>query len=97
MSVPDDQLTTLTCDELVEEVLRLRAGIRGHRDANEHDLCWHHPDLWGLLPEQTDPQPTVPSWPQFLRGCVHYRQTLDEQLVDAPRTDRPFDPQRDRT
>jgi hypothetical protein len=28
----------------------------------------------------------VPDWPQFLRGCVRYRQSLDEQQPDAPRT-----------
>jgi hypothetical protein len=76
----------MTRDELVAEVRRLRAGIRGHRDATGHDLCWHHPALWGLLPEATDPLPAVPDWPQFLRGCVCYRQSLDEQAPAAPRT-----------
>ena len=28
----------------------------------------------------------VPEWPQFLRGCVAYRQSLDEQAPAAPRT-----------
>ncbi len=44
----------------------------------------------GLLPEQTDPIPTVPNWPQFMRGCVRYRQSLDEQAPQAPRTSRPY-------
>ena len=35
---------------LVAEVRKLRAGIRKHRDSTGHDLCWHHPDLWDLLP-----------------------------------------------
>ncbi|MCW2760191.1 MAG: hypothetical protein JWR85_392 [Marmoricola sp.] len=43
-----------------------------------------HPDLWGLLPEQADPSPVVPEWPQFIRGCVAYRASLDRQLPDAP-------------
>ena len=30
--------------------------------------------------------PTVPDWPEFLSGCVRYRQSLDEQAADAPRT-----------
>jgi hypothetical protein len=46
--------------------------------------------LWALLPERTDPQPVVPSWPQFLSGCIHYRQSLDEQLPQAPRSDEPY-------
>ena len=86
----DDALDQLSRDALVDEVRRLRNAIRAHRDSSGHDLCWHHPDLWGLLPEQTDPVPTVPEWPVFIRGCVSYRQSLDEQLPDAPRTTQPF-------
>ncbi len=35
--------------------------------------------------------PTVPSWPEFLRGCLRYRQSLDEQLPNAPRSDAPYE------
>ena len=87
----DEDLDTMTRDELVTEARRLRAGIRRHRDATGHELCWHHPALWALLPERTDPLPAVPTWPEFLRGCLRYRQSLDEQLPDAPRTDLPYD------
>lgn len=86
----DSDLLSLSRDELIAEVKRLRAGIRAHRDSTGHALCWHHPQLWGLLPEKTDPQPVVPEWPQFLRGCIRYRQSLDEQLPDAPRTNAEF-------
>jgi len=82
----DDDLLSLTHEQLIEEVKRLRAGIREHRDSSGQELCWHHPALWALLPEKTDPLPVVPEWPQFLRGCVRYRQSLDEQLPGAPRT-----------
>ncbi len=92
----DDDLDALDRDALVAEVKRLRAGIRTHRDTRGHELCWHHPALWGLLPERTDPLPVVPSWPQFMRGCVHYRQSLDAQLPDAPRSDAEFDGDRRR-
>jgi hypothetical protein len=85
MSVPDDRLHELEPDQLVAEVMRLRDGIRTHRDSRRHELCWHHPALWAMLPEQTDPVPEVPDWPQFLRGCVAYRQSLDDQLPEAPR------------
>jgi hypothetical protein len=61
-------------------VRRLRQGIREHRDSSGHALCWHHPRLWGLLPDSTDPLPRVPDSPVFLRGCIRYRQSLDEQL-----------------
>jgi hypothetical protein len=33
--------------------------------------------------------PAVPAWPIFLRGCVRYRQSLDEQLPNAPSTGAP--------
>lgn len=85
----DDDLTGLTREQLISEVGRLRDGIRSHRDATGHELCWHHPALWALLPERTDPVPVVPDWPVFLRGCVRYRQSLDEQAPSAPRTHLP--------
>ena len=83
----DEDLLTLSREALIEEVRRLREGIRSHRDSSGHELCWHHPDLWSLLPEGTDPLPAVPVWPEFMRGCVRYRQSLDEQLPTAPRID----------
>jgi hypothetical protein len=86
----DQDLNSMSREQLVAEVQRLRDGIRAHRDSTGHELCWHHPALWGLLPESTDPLPTVPTWPEFLRGCVRYRQSLDEQLPNAPRSDEPY-------
>jgi hypothetical protein len=73
----DDDLAGRSRDELVAEVRRLRAGIREHRDASGQDLCWHHPKLWGLLPERVEPRVAVPPWPEFLAGCVRYRESLD--------------------
>jgi hypothetical protein len=87
----DEDLADLDRDALVAEVKRLRAGIRAHRDTSGHELCWHHPQLWGLLPEKSDPLPNVPAWPQFLRGCLRYRESLDKQLPHAPRTDEEFE------
>lgn len=85
----DEDLDRMSQGELVAEARKLRDGIRRHRDSTGQDLCWHHPALWGLLPEKTDPVPTVPEWPQFLEGCVKYRKSLDEQAPDAPRTAEP--------
>src|SRR5215510_4969998 len=88
----DQDLVDLDRNALTAEVRRLRAGIRQHRDSVGHELCWHHPQLWGLLPEKTDPQPSVPTWPEVLRGCVQYRESLDRQVPDAPRSDAPYRP-----
>lgn len=86
----DSDLARMTREQLMADVQRLRDGIRRHRDATGHDLCWHHPKLWGLLPEATDPVPTVPDWPYFLQGCIRYRQSLDAQAPTAPRTTEPY-------
>ncbi len=86
----DEDLEQMSREQLVAEARKLRAGIRAHRDSTGDDLCWHHPALWALLPDRTNPLPTVPGWPEFLRGCLRYRQSLDEQLPDAPRSGDPF-------
>jgi hypothetical protein len=86
----DDDLQHLSREELIAEVVKLRSGIRTHRDSTGQALCWHHPQLWSLLPEQTDPLPEVPDWPQFMEGCVRYRQSLDEQAPNAPRIDERY-------
>lgn len=83
----DDDLKELDREQLIEEVRKLRAGIREHRDGTGHDLCWHHPKLWGLLPEAIEPEIAVPPWPKFLRGCVAYRESLDRQRPEAPVAD----------
>ncbi len=86
----DNDLSVLSREQLIEEIIKLRNGIRKHRDSTGHELCWHHPDLWALLPEKTDPTIAVPEWPQFMKGCIRYRTSLDEQKPDAPRITEGF-------
>jgi hypothetical protein len=86
----DEDLEGLGREDLIAEVRRLRAGIREHRDASGQDLCWHHPKLWAMLPEKTPPKIAVPAWPEFMRGCVKYRQSLDEQAPQAPRVTQEY-------
>lgn len=76
----DRDLDDMTREELIAEARKLRNGIREHRDSSGHDLCWHHPALWSLLPDSSDRMPEVPAWPAFMRGCIKYRQSLDEQI-----------------
>lgn len=87
----DEDLARMTREQLIDEVRKLRHGIRTHRDSTGHELCWHQPALWGLLPERQDSVPTVPAWPQFIHGCVRYRQSLDNQAPDAPRSSESYD------
>ena len=79
----DEDLNMLSREQLLAEVKAPRAGIRKHRDSTGQELCWHHPDLWGLLPERVVPDVAVPPWPAFLRGCLRYRESLDRQLPNA--------------
>ena len=83
----DEDLATLSREQLIEEVRKLRRGIRAHRDSTGQDLCWHHPALWGLLPEKQDPLPQVPDWADFTRGCVQVppvaRQGGAERLTSS--------------
>lgn len=87
----DEDLAALSREELIGEVRRLRAGIRAHRDSSGHDLCWHHPELWGLLAERVQPDVAVPPWPRFLRGCLLYRESLERELPNAPIADVELD------
>jgi hypothetical protein len=87
----DEDLDALDRDALIAEIRRLRAAIRAHRDSTAHDLCWHHPQLWELLPEPTHPDIAVPPWPKFLRGCIAYRDALDRELPHAPVADIDYD------
>lgn len=86
----DEELQLMSKDQLVEEIKKLRAGIREHRDSTGHNLCWHHPKLWSLLPEKTDPKITVPEWPEFMKGCIEYRQSLEVQNSDTLRISEYF-------
>lgn len=87
----DEDLNHMSREQLMDEVRKLRQGIRQHRDSSVHELCWHQPGLWGLLPEKTDPLPVVPAWPEFMQGCVRYCRSLDEQAPNAPRTNQPYE------
>ena len=58
--IDDEDVYDMSKEELRNEVIKLRAGIRAHRDAEGHNLCWYVPELWGLLPEKVTPKPAVP-------------------------------------
>ena len=86
----DEELQLMSKDQLIEEIKKLRKGIREHRDSTGHNLCWHHPKLWSLLPEKINPKISVPEWSEFMKGCIQYRQSLEEQNSEALRTSEKF-------
>ena len=52
----DDDLASLAREDLVMEVMRLREGIRRHRDSTGHELCWApSPALESLAGEDGSP------------------------------------------
>jgi len=76
----DSDLNELNKEDLIRQVITLRNGIREHRNSTGHELCWHHPKLWNLLPEKANPEIMVPDWPEFMQGCIHYRKSLEKDL-----------------
>jgi hypothetical protein len=90
MDDPDQELDAMDRETLLTRARAMRRTIQAHRDCSMHDLGWHQPDLCNLLPDSLRKPPTVPEWPQFMRGCTRYRQSLDRQLPDAPRSDREY-------
>ena len=86
----DEELQLMSKDQLIEEIKKLRMGIREHRDSTGHNLCWHHPKLWSLLPEKINLKISVPEWSEFMKGCIQYRQSLEEQNSEALRTSEKF-------
>jgi len=83
----DVDLASMSHQQLKEEIIKLRAGIRKHRDSSGHDLCWHHPQLWNLLPEKTIPEIAVPAWEDFISNCAAYRKSLEN--VDTKNDNKP--------
>lgn len=75
----DNDLDHLSIEELKLEVKKLRNGIRQHRDATGHNLCWFVPELWNLLPDKVVPDPAVPTTEDFLCNCQIYRSSLDKK------------------
>ena len=59
----DADLEAMDREALLAAARAMRAAIRTHRDASGHDLCWHHPELWALLPDPPKGGQVVPDWP----------------------------------
>ncbi len=89
--VMDEDLDRMDETELRDTARAMRTAIRAHRDSTGHDLCWHHPLMWDLLPDPPQTIPSVPEWPQFLRGCIQYRSSLDAELPEVPRLRHEYD------
>lgn len=75
----DEDLKTIELNDAIQEIIKLRNILRTLRDRNGHDLCWYNPEIWEVLPEKIQPNPTVPNWCEFMQNCAEFRKSLDLQ------------------
>lgn len=78
----------MTPEEALEEVEKLRAAIRAHRDEKGHDRCWLDDlKLYAALPEgAATADLTLPPKAEFMRGCDRYyelRRTRAPEEADS--------------
>lgn len=79
----DSDIQYMSRPQLKAEIMRLRAGIRQHRDSSGHELCWYWPELWNLLPESPLRGIEVPDTKEFLERCCIYRKSLDDTRLPS--------------
>jgi len=84
----DEDLQQMSKEQLIEEIKKMRTRIREHRDSSGQNLCWHHPKLWSLLPEKIEPKISIPKWPDFMKGCVEYRKSLETEIAKQHQQDQ---------
>ena len=88
-NLPDEEITRLSGDSddtvrlLAAEVARLRAGIKSHRSATGHELCWlNDVELWKLVEDNPAyPHETLPVQDEFLSQCRRYHES---RLKNSP-------------
>lgn len=72
----DSDLELLTTSGLKDEIIRLRTGIREHRDEKGHGRCWVDDlRLYELLPEKLSADTTLPPREQFLENCARFYES----------------------
>ena len=63
----------------------LETAIRKHRAAQGQDLCWLNDlELWDVLKDGVMVDRQVPPWPDFMAGCIRYRQMLGKPPMSTP-------------
>lgn len=72
----DNDLNTMSTRQLEDEVIRLRAGIRKHRDQRLDDRCWMDDfELYELMPEGIHPgfvDLRLLPREEMMRNCSHF-------------------------
>ena len=88
---PDEDLDTMGREHLIAEARRLRAGIRARRDSSGHALAGIIRDS-GPATRTIRPAADGPNVAGVSPRLPGYRESLDEQSPDAPRSDAPYRP-----
>lgn len=70
----DSDLKSMSIEQLQQEVMKLREGIRKHRDQKGDENCWLDDQfyLYGLLPEKIGADPQLPDKDLMMLNCSRY-------------------------
>lgn len=70
----DDDLRGMSEQQLIDEIMKLREGIRKHRDQKGDENCWLDDQfyLYGLLPEKINAEPQLPDKDLMMLNCSRY-------------------------
>lgn len=70
----DNDIISMSQKELQAEVMKLRGGIRKHRDQKGDENCWLDDQfyLYGLLPEKIKADPQLPDKQLMMINCFRY-------------------------
>lgn len=76
----DQDLQNLDLENALKEVVRLREGIRKHRDEHGDDRCWLDDErLYGLLPDNVKAVTGLPDRKTFLSSCERFYDSRQSQ------------------
>lgn len=70
----DEDIKNMSVSQLQEEIMKLRKGIRTHRDQKGDENCWLDDQmyLYGLLPEKIGANPELPDKELMMLNCSRY-------------------------
>jgi hypothetical protein len=70
----DPDIKNMSIAELEQEIMKLRNGIRKHRDQKGDENCWLDDQfyLYGLLPEKIKADPELPDKQLMMINCERY-------------------------
>lgn len=82
----DEDVFGLSVHQLQDEVLKLRNGIRAHRDQKGDDNCWLDDQmyLYGLLPEKIGAEPELPNKDLMMLNCSRYYECRQNGKLYKP-------------